>query len=510
MNQQFSFYLQKNNSLFNGNVLSICYYASDEEVLNYGLTSNNILIFIKDISLSEIPIKNNINYIQYLQNKLINKKIFLRIQCECLLGIFGDSHCDCEKQRIEMINFISKNSGIFIYLPQEAQGWGLNYKLKELELQVSGRNQKGDFIGIKNRDDAQKILLKTSNFKDKRSYEIIYNILNKLGFLKFQYILLSENNNKLLELEKFGLNIEGYDEYRKHDINVDNMSEYLIKILNETHKYSQDTLDQILTKISNRQYNARTLATLVKIVKKIENDKEYNLDDLSKEKILKVYNDIICGDEKQYFVGTANNVKIQNNFCCRVSAEIFKTIKDTYNQNVFDRISLEKLYYFQNKKTSEIVKIRISRVLDVRDENAIFFVGQQHGELRVCDKKANTIVQNDVTVSKLNSYFENPEYDYTKRVETVTTISEGDLNIKIFIKRIPTIDNYILDVFGKKENIKNFLNRIMLNNKNVLLDSITNPEYEDENFTKYNLRFANLNSIIDEELEIFHLLKGEK
>ena len=160
MNEQFTFYLEKNNILFNGSVLAICYCASNEEMLNFGLTSNNILVFIKDKSLSEIPIKNNINYITYLQTKLINKKIFLRIQCECLLGIFGDSHCDCEKQRGEMINFISKNSGVFIYLPQEAQGWGLNYKLKELELQVSGRTQNGNFVGIKNRDDAQKILLK--------------------------------------------------------------------------------------------------------------------------------------------------------------------------------------------------------------------------------------------------------------------------------------------------------------------------------------------------------------
>lgn len=51
---------------------------------------------------------------------------------------------------------------------------------------------------------------------------------------------------------------------------------------------------------------------------------------------------------------------------------------------------------------------------------------------------------------------------------------------------------------------------IMLNNKKVLLDTITNPEYEDENFTKYNLKFANLNSIIAEELEVFQLMKGKR
>ena len=49
----------------------------------------------------------------------------------------------------ESIKLISENGGIYVHLPQEAQGWGLFYKLKELELQVSGRTEKGKFIGKK-------------------------------------------------------------------------------------------------------------------------------------------------------------------------------------------------------------------------------------------------------------------------------------------------------------------------------------------------------------------------
>lgn len=58
---------------------------------------------------------------------------------------------------------------------------GLHYKLQELELQVSGRDEKGQYIGEKNRDDAQKLLLGNQNFDDCRSYGIVYKILSDLG-----------------------------------------------------------------------------------------------------------------------------------------------------------------------------------------------------------------------------------------------------------------------------------------------------------------------------------------
>ena len=50
---------------------------------------------------------------------------------ECLLGMYGDLHCDCESQRLESIAKIKDEGGIFIHLPQEAQGWGdyiINFK----------------------------------------------------------------------------------------------------------------------------------------------------------------------------------------------------------------------------------------------------------------------------------------------------------------------------------------------------------------------------------------------
>lgn len=59
---------------------------------------------------------------------------------------------------------VQHGDGIFIHLPQEGQGWGLHYKLAELELQVSGRDQEGKYVGEKSRDEAQKILTGNKSF----------------------------------------------------------------------------------------------------------------------------------------------------------------------------------------------------------------------------------------------------------------------------------------------------------------------------------------------------------
>ena len=511
MKDNLAFYLQKNNNLFQGNVLVIGYNLDEKEMKEYGLTSNTLFAFIKCDLLQKENSNNKINYKEIVKKSFQGKNIFLRIQSECMLGMYGDSHCDCENQRITMIKTIAENGGIYIHVPQEAQGWGLFYKLKELELQVSGRLQDGKFIGAKTRDEAQKLLLNTNKFKDSRSYLLIYNFLKLLELDNENFVLLSNNYDKLKDLENFGLNIKLFAEKENQQISQDNLSEYLIKILNTKHKYNEKTLDTILEQIKNRNYTERTLSTLVAIVNKIKTDAEYDLDVNTKNKILETYNEIICGEEKHYFIEGDKSIKIQNNFCCRVSDYIYKIIKNIYGKNIFDRISFEKLYYFEKKDHKELVKIRTSTILDVRDNNSLFFVGQKHAEQRVINEEKNRIVQSEVTVSRLKSYFENADYNYIKRVEMITTISEYELQgIKIFVKRIPTIENRVLDIFGKSDDIKEFLNKIMEYDNNVLLNKVTDLKYEEENFNDYNLRFADLYGIIEEEKEMFNLLKEEK
>lgn len=115
---------------------------------------------------------------------------------------------------------------------------------------------------------------------------------------------------------------------------------------------------------TERKYNERTLLTFVNIIDKIKNDSTYQLGDDIKKKFLDLYENIICGEEKRYIVGDEKYVKIQNNFSCRVDLSIFKTLCKIYGKNIFDRISLEKIYYFQNIVTGDSVKIRTSKILD--------------------------------------------------------------------------------------------------------------------------------------------------
>lgn len=184
-------------------------------------------------------------------------------------------------------------------MPQEAQGHGLQYKLKELEMQVNGRDNSGKYIGHKNRNEAQKILLKNENFEDKRAYSIIKNIISEIGLLDKEFILLTESNKKITELKQSGIKVEAYSDYINNSVNTENASEFLIKILEETHIYDEETIKEIMNIIKNRSYNERTINTFLKIVEKI-NTNSINLNDNTRKLFLEAYDSIICGVEKIY------------------------------------------------------------------------------------------------------------------------------------------------------------------------------------------------------------------
>ena len=245
-NDNISFYLQKNNDLFNGDVLTICYTVDDAEMNDYGLTSPNVVLFIKSDKISEIKSGNDCDYYSEIKKMFTGKKIILRIQSECFLGMYGDSHCDCEVQRINAIKLISQNGGIFVHLPQEAQGWGLHYKLKELELQVSGRMQNGEYVGKKDRDSAQRLLLNVHDFCDNRSYEIVAKIFKKLGIDRNDFLVITDSDKKVSCLNKTGINFIKYSDDISTKINADNVSEYLIKIYNSTHNFDDEIIDLII------------------------------------------------------------------------------------------------------------------------------------------------------------------------------------------------------------------------------------------------------------------------
>lgn len=508
MKKRFSFYLEKNNRLLGECILAICYKATNEEIKKYSLTNDNILILLKHKNLTTLFNKRDLDYFKEIEKIFSEKEIFLRIQSECLLGIYGDSHCDCEEQRLEAINKIFENNGIYIHLPQEAQGWGLFYKLQELELQVWGRTEDGKYIGEKSRDEAQKFILGNKHFDDLRSYQIVFNLLKELKLSNKKFILISNSNKKYDALLNVGLKVQKLSEYNSNAVNEDNVSEYLIKILNETHIYDSSVIDNIIEIILKRKYNSRTLSTLTSIIDKINDNLFNKLDEKTKKKLLKAFNQIICGEEKKYILDN-NNIKIQNNFSCKVNSSIFKAVQKAYGNNIFDRISLEKLYYFEEKNENNTVRIRTSKILDTDKEGSIFMKGQMHVEQRNFNENKTQILQKEISLSKLRAFFENNNYDYLKRVEMITIISERKIpGINIYIKKIPNVECRILDVFGKKEKIYEFINNISKSlSRNVFNESVSNIKYEDENFEGHNLRFADLEAAIKEELDIYEILK---
>ncbi len=504
--EKISFYLQKNNELFNGDVLTVCYSSDEDEMKKYGLTSPNILLFIRSNTMNFT--KDDCDFYSEISKMFQNEKIILRIQSECLLGMYGDSHCDCESQRINSIKIISQNGGIFVHLPQEAQGWGLFYKLKELELQVSGRMQSGEYIGKKDRDSAQRILLNMHDFHDNRSYEIVAKILEKLSLSNHKFLVITDSDKKIKELNDMGIISSKYSDDIAAKINSDNISEYLIKIYNSSHDYDREVIATIIKIISERKYNERTLLTFLNIIDRIKNDSEYQLDDIIKKELLDLYENIICGEEKRYIVGNEKYVKTQNNFSCKVDSSIFKSLCNIYGKNIFDRISLEKIYYFQNATTGESVRVRTSKILDNIEEICTMFNGQYHVEQSTYDEQKRKVVQKEISTSSLRAYFENPVYIYQKRVEMVTIISEGVIpGLNLYIKRIPNIENRVMDIFGKGDSIKNLIDSIAKYNNRTLLNVINDKELSEQNFSEYNLRFADLNGVIEEEMYMYRLTK---
>ena len=64
-----------------------------------------------------------------------------------------------------------------------------------------------------------------------------------------------------------------------------------------------------------------------------------------------------------------------------------------------------------------------------------------------------------------------------------------------------------MDIYGKKEKILGFIEKITKISNKIVLDSISNIQLEDENYIDYNLSFSDENIAINEELAIFNLLK---
>ncbi|MCY3414097.1 MAG: GTP cyclohydrolase II [Candidatus Heimdallarchaeota archaeon] len=120
--------------------------------------------------------------------------VLVRIHSECLTGdAIGSLRCDCRDQlEGALININSEEEGIVIYLRQEGRGIGLTNKLRAYKLQDEGLNTVEANLALGFPDDM-------------REYSIASHILKSLKVKSVR--LMTNNPNKLRQLEKYGINI---------------------------------------------------------------------------------------------------------------------------------------------------------------------------------------------------------------------------------------------------------------------------------------------------------------
>ncbi|MEW6408401.1 MAG: hypothetical protein AB1465_06980 [Patescibacteria group bacterium] len=278
---RFAFYHMHKNIYF-GECLCIVYTPTIEEIKSDALQSPYILMLIKSKNdLSRVRTINN------FQSNIFppNSNILLRISSECLLGAFGDTHCDCESQRVTSLREINiAGQGIYIHIPQEGQGNSLFYKNQELELQVNGVDPSGKYVGEKNIQEASEYLLGEKNRLDKRNYKSLAHIFKTLKLNRYKYDLIGNNYEKATYFSKsIGIKINSVHNV-KRVITIENAGEYLAKLYMKDFEIT----DQELQNIYYVLFSVKELPTrVVSLLKYIKEDIAYGKQFRANEKLLR-------------------------------------------------------------------------------------------------------------------------------------------------------------------------------------------------------------------------------
>jgi GTP cyclohydrolase II len=140
--------------------------------------------------------KDEKDHIMVVKGDVVNgKSLLTRVHSSCVTGdVLGSLRCDCGEQVRDALSMIEEEGrGALLYMQQEGRGIGLINKIKAYMIQDEGFDtyDANIYLGLE---------------PDERQYELAAAMLKKLNVSSIR--LLTNNPQKMKELEKFGMKIE--------------------------------------------------------------------------------------------------------------------------------------------------------------------------------------------------------------------------------------------------------------------------------------------------------------